>query len=1143
MKKTSRFRNPLKWTTISLHSKGMIIRLLIVLLLLPGFSYVRAQNATINVSVKNISLRDALRQIEKVSEKRIFMSDDVPVLNKVVNVDIRNKSFEDAMYLVLNNTGLTFQELENGSIIIVEDAGFTQKNIPITGYVRDSRTKESLPGVTVMEVGTNKGTVTNENGQFKMTVSDAKANLVLSFIGYKSTEVAVGDKKIIHIDLKEDVHSLDEVVVLGYGQIAKSDLTGAVSSIKTENTAEKAVSSVEQILQGQVSGVQITSNSGGTGSGITFNIRGVTSVTGSNQPLIVLDGYPIDSDNSGAKMSGSSQSGYLADNLEDNALANLNPNDIASIEILKDASATAIYGSRGANGVVLITTKRGQSGRNRIEYSYRYDSSRVPKKIDVLNTAEFIAYRNEGYMNQTGSPDPSYDTQAEIDLATQINTNWQDLIFQTSISQNHQLNFSGGDQKMRYAMTLGYYDQEGIIKNSQFERGSIRFNFDREFSKNFKFGMNFNGVMSTNKAAMQAASGTNPSQSVIVGALRSRPTLSPLTEDELIDQNLDGNPLTLIELSHDVNKTSKVLVNMFGEYTILPGLSAIVRGGLDRTYAHRDFYHPRGTTLGNVQGGYAYSGDIDNMNYSTEFTLNLNKTFAKIHKFNTVVGYQWQNWLNRRQAINAFNFPNDNLLYYDLGVAGSFNAPSTYTYESALASYFGRVNYSLNSKYMITFTGRADGSTRLAEGNKWHFFPAVALGWNAHNEKFLSNLDFLSQLKVRGSYGLSGNQSIDIGATKSTLSSGTAVINQSIVTAYRPGNMPDDNLGWETTTQFNVGTDISFINNRLRFSFEYYNKVTEDMLISLSLPPSATFTSYSTNFGSIRNYGYEFDLGFSAITGNNFTWDINGNLSFNRNKVLDLGDLDALYGSTFGAVGSQSLHIAKVGYPLGSFYGYRITGIYQTQEEVDADNALTSDVAVREPGLFKFANLNGDNVINDDDREIIGNPFPDFIFGLTNDFSWKNFNLAVLIQGSIGQDLINASRYYLDALSVTTLNSNVSRRAYENRWTGPGSTNTYPKVTTSGRGFYNRFADFLVEDASYVRLKNITLSYSFPKRLIRFAESLKVFATATNVFTITNYSGYDPEVNSRAGRGMMPGIDSGAIPQYKTISGGVNINF
>lgn len=1142
MKKTSRFRNPLKWTTISLHSKGMIIRLLIVLFLSPGFCYVRAQNATINVSVKNISLRDALRQIEKASEKRIFMSDDIPVLNRKVNAEIKNRSFEEAMHDVLGNTGLTFQELENGSIIIIEEVSLAQKSVSISGYVRDSRTKEILPGVTVVEKGTSKGTVTNEKGLYKITIPDTKSTLIFSFIGYKSEEVAVTDKKTVNVDLKEDVHSLDEVVILGYGQIAKSDLTGAVSSVKTENTTEKAVSSVEQMLQGQVSGVQITSNSGGTGSGITFNIRGITSVTGSNQPLIVLDGYPIDSDNGSAKMSGSSQSGWLADNLEDNTLSNLNPNDIASIEILKDASATAIYGSRGANGVVLITTKRGQSGRNKIEYSYRYDMSEVPKKIEVLNTADFIACRNEGYMNQTGSPDPNYDTQFKIDNATQINTNWQDLIFKTSISQNHQLNFSGGDQKMRYAMTLGYYEQEGVIKNSHFERGSIRFNFDREFSKKFKFGMNFNGVMSTNKAAMQAASSLSPSQSVIVGALRSRPTLSPLTEDELIDQNLDGNPLTLIELSHDINKTSKVLLNLFGEYTILPGLSAIVRGGLERTYVHRDFYHPRGTTLGNVQGGYAYSGDIDNMNYSTEYTLNLNQTFNKIHKFNTVVGYQWQHWLNKRQAINALNFPNDNLLFYNLNVAGSFNAPFTNTSESGLASYFGRVNYSLDSKYMITFTGRADGSTRLAEGNKWHFFPALALGWNAHNEKFLSDIDFLSQFKLRSSYGLSGNQSIGIGATKSTLTSDAAVINQAIVTAYRPGNMPDENLGWETTTQFNVGTDISFFNNRLRFSFEYYRKVTEDMLISLSLPPSATFTSYSTNFGSIENNGYEFDLGFSALTGN-FTWDISGNLSINRNKVLDLGNLTALYGSPFNAVGSQSLHIAKVGYPLGSFYGYRITGIYQTQEEVDADNALTSDVALREPGLFKYANLNNDNVINDDDREIIGNPFPDFVFGISNDFSWKNFTLSVLIQGSIGQDLINASRYYLDALSVTTLNSNVSKRAYENRWSGPGSTNKYPKVTTSGAGFYNRFSDFIVEDASYVRLKNITLSYIFPKRLIRFAESVKVFATATNLLTITNYSGYDPEVNSRAGRGMMPGIDSGAIPQYKTLSGGVNVNF
>lgn len=1012
------------------------------------------------------------------------------------------------------------------------------QSITITGKVLDRG--EPMVGVTVSVKGTSTGTVTNMEGKYTINVPNTKSVLVFSFLGYKTEEIKVENQRKIDVAMKESSVVMEEVVVVGYGVVAKSDHTGSVSTLNTKDIAESHVTSIEQMLQGQMSGVQITQNSGGTGSGITFNIRGVTSITGSNQPLIVIDGYPIDSDNSSVKSSDGSQSGYLSELGEDNALANLNPNDIASIEVLKDASSTAIYGSRGANGVVLITTKRGAPGKGKITYNFRYDISNVPKKIELLNTEEYIAYSNEGFQNSTGADDPRYDTPEKIAQAMRVNTNWQDLIFRTAHTQNHQLSFTGGSQGLRYALMAGYYGQEGVVRNSRFDRGSVRINLDRDFNKKFKMGFSMSGVISQNKAAAQSSNNAEPSMSVITGALKYRPTQSRPTDDELVDEVGVGNPLTLIELAEDKNRVVRIMANIFGEYTIIPGLTAKVRGGVDNSESHRDFYHPRGTTLGNLEGGYAYSGDVDAFNYSLEYTLNLNKTFRKKHRVNAVAGYQWQQWQKRTQGLNAANFPNDNLKYHDLNSAASFTAPKTRRNESSLASWFGRVNYSFDRRYLFTFTGRADGSSRLAPSNRWSFFPSVALGWNVHNEKFMSSLDFLSELKLRGSYGLSGNQSIGIGATQSSLISATGVINQEMMTAYTSGNIPNSSLGWETTRQWNFGVDLLIWDERVRFTFNYYHKTTDDLLISLAIPPSNALNTYNTNQGTIVNKGYEFDLGVKILD-SKFKWFLNGNLSINRNEVKSLGGLNEIMGSPFKAVESQTLHIARVGQPLGSFYGYRIIGIYQNEEEIAADKAAAPGTT---PGMFKYKNLNDDNVIDDKDREIIGNPFPKFTFGITNNLSWNNFDLSFLIQGSIGQDVINAARFYLDDLSVVAGSyANVRREAYENRWTGPGTSNKYPKITNASKSFDSRFTDFIVEDASFIRLKNVTLSYTIPRKWVSFMDNLKLFVSGGNLLTLTHYKGFDPEVNSQAGKGMMPGVDNGTIPQYRTFSFGVNIGF
>lgn len=1001
---------------------------------------------------------------------------------------------------------------------------------------------ERLPGVSILIEGTTRGTSTNGNGAFRIAVPGKEAKLIFSFVGYLTQEVVVGNRTQLDIVLRIDNKALEEVVVVGYGTINKSDLTGSVAKINAEGVDERPIASVEQFLQGQVSGVQITQNTGAPGGGISFNIRGATSVSGSNQPLVVIDGYPVDSDNGSVKMSGGSQSGYLGQLPQDNALANLNPGDIESIEILKDASATAIYGSRASNGVVLITTKRGKAGADHISYTFRFDISSLPKKIDVLGTMDYLSYSNEAYLN---NGQDSVFRADQIRQYSGTNTVWQDLIYREGHTNSHQLNVSGGQDKLRYAISMGYLSQEGIVKNSNYDRGSLRINLDREFNRKLKFGVNMSGVLSRNRAAMQSSSIADASMSVVRGALTSRPFDSPFTsEDELeINQTQLGNPLTLINLADDQNRMTTVLGNLFADYTILQGLTFRVNGGVNVSSSQRDFYHPRGTSLGNLEGGYAYRGHINSFNYLTEYTLNFNKVVAEKHSINAVGGYTWQQWNRRSFGLNALNFPNDNLLYYDLSSATSITNPTTSTTEWGLSSFIGRVNYSFDKKYLVTFTGRADGSTRLAPGNKWDFFPSVALGWNVHNESFMESIRSVSELKIRASYGLSGNQAVGVGSTKAMLGSTGSVANQSIQIGYVLDNLPNQNLHWETTAQTNIGADVAFFGNRLTLGFDYYNKRTHDLLISLTIPPSNGFVSYQTNQGVIENRGLEFDVKAKVLAGR-FGWDISGNISRNRNKVVSLGNgLNSFVGPGYTAVAGQSLTIARVGSPIGAYYGYRVVGVYQNQAEIDAG---PTDSYTRTPGTLKFKDISGpdgrpDGEITVDDREIIGTPYPDFIFGLTNNFDWKGLSLNVFFQGSIGQEIINANRYVMDAMNRVTA-SNIRQEAWDNRWTGEGTSNYYPRPGMVDP-FQSRFTDFIVEDGSYVRLRNVTLAYSLPKSKLPVFKSLKVFVSGGNLITWTNYKGYDPEINSKGDNSMLSGIDNGSIPQYRTYSFGISAGF
>lgn len=1144
---------------ISLILKVSLIQLFIVLLFtssLSAFS-VKGQvklDSRISINLTNVTFEEALTSIEKISNIKFSYNSKSIKRAKNVNLNLNNETLESALNKLLapNN----FQYLQQGNTIILRPFVSNDNNnlsviestetikalvneITIKGRVLSLENKEPLPGVSISIKGTTRGTTTNINGEFTISVPSEKSVLLFSFVGYLKQEIVIGSKSNFTVSLVQDAKSLEEVVVIGYGDLKKSDLTGSVSTLKAAGNEDKPITSVDQFIQGRVSGVQITQNSGAPGSGMTFLIRGASSITGSNQPLIILDGYPIESDqrsltpNTGTSM-------WESSTPPTNPLASLNPNDIESIEILKDASSTAIYGSRGANGVVLITTKRGKNNKDQFSYSFRTDVSSLPKTINVLNAQDFINFANEGALNSKRDSVYKYSVIPGL-LANDYF--WQDLIVQKAVSQDHQLSFTGGDEKTKYTVSGNYYTQNGIIKNSSFNRGSIRLNLDRQVLPRLKVYSSFNGSINQTKSTQQSNSNGDPSGSAIFGAVRFRPISSPFApgDDEEPALNIEGNPLTLVTLGENISTSNVVLANLKGEYKIANGFNFTVNTGVNNTNSKRDNFQPFGTFAGRANG-YAFTGESSNFNFLVENTLSFNKTIAKKHRINAVAGYTWQEWRNRSFGIQATQFVSESLGASNFQLASSASIPVTTKQEWALQSVLGRFNYSFDNRYLFTLTGRSDGASRLSNGNKWAFFPSIAGGWNIHNEAFMKDQNVINELKLRASYGLSGNQSIGVGSSSDRVGTVRTVLNGAIVSALAPSGLGNSTLGWEITKQTNIGLDLSIFDNRLKFGIEAYSKKTSDLLINLSLPGSTGFTSYAANFGEVENKGLEFDLDALILRGD-FNWNLNGNLSINRNNITSLPNGIQLFGQTYLAVGSiglgQPANIAIQGSPIGAFYGYRVNGIYQNASEVTNGPV---DPTLPTPGDIRYEDTNGDGKISADDRTIIGNPYPKFTFGFTNDFRWKDLTLSVFIMGSQGQDVMNLNRHVLDALTFTT-GTNMRTEAYLGRWTGEGTSNYYPQARNVGNAFRGRLSNFYLEDGSFIRLKNVSLSYNLLSKTVSWIKNAKIFVSATNLFTWSNYKGYDPEVSTTATSSLSPGIDFGTVPQYRTFSTGVNFTF
>ena len=1098
--------------------------ILLILILAPSLF------AQITINVKSQSIRQALKEIERLSNYKFFYNNDLSSLDKVISFSAKDENIDSVMSKLLAGSDITYKADDNNLIVLTLKAASpkqTSNDRKIKGSVVD---ESGLPviGANIVVEGTTNGTITDLDGNFSLQVPE-KAELRISYIGYLDQRVKVGNNNTLHIILKEDTQALDEVIVVGYGTMKKSDLTGSVSSIKVDELKEGIGTSVDQMLFGKSAGVSVIQNSGEPGAGFSINIRGASSINAGVEPLYVIDGVPID--NSRAVESGSIV-GFNSNRTPRNPMSTINPADIESLEVLKDASATAIYGSRGANGVVLITTKSGKTGKQQVSYSGSVSISSPAKKLDLLNAADYKRVLN-AIIDEGG--------ESEIyrvgDIANNgLGTDWQDEVTkQNAISHEHQLSFTGGNEKTFYYASLNYANQDGIVKNTSFERWGARLNLKSNI--NSRLTVNFNVSGSYVKDHFVANGyGVNAEAGVLYAAYNYDPTLAVKDEDGNYVRSTIlsvDNPVAIQEGMKSHSDTYRILTSAYGEYRIIDGLTAKLSLGTDFVNENRKNFISSLTQYGEDNGGIGSNQNSEKSNYIIEGTLNYAKTFKDKHSVGGLFGMSYQRFVNTSMNSRAADFPDESLGAdnLQLGNQETFRITNSVT-GNRLASYISRFNYGFDDRYLATITFRADGSSRFGTNHRFGYFPSAALAWKISNESFLKSFNALSQLKMRLSWGRTGNQEIGNYPALSTYSSGNdAIWNGQAVTGTKPSKIPNPDLKWETTDQYNIGVDYGFFNNRLNGSIDYFWKKTTDMLLELPIPQSTGYSNQLTNIGRIDNRGIELSLNTVNIDNRDFSWTSNFTFSAMKNEVKDLGGIDEII------IGAGYTHVDQVvirrpGVPLNSYYGYEVEGVWQVNDDY---SKMKEDYV---PGDLKYVDQNGDGVIDDKDRVVLGNSFPDFSWSFGNTFTYKNFGLYVFFEGVQGVDMLNGN--LIDNYFPISFRRNKFSELYLNRWTVDNPTNEYPSFVNPlkfGRKVCNSRT---ISDASYVRLKTIRLSYTFPK-VSKYIASLQVYATAENLFTWTDYIGLDPTLNSNNNSNFR--MDFNSYPSARTYMFGVKLDF
>ncbi len=977
--------------------------------------------------------------------------------------------------------------------------GANAQNRTVSGKVTGSD-KEALPGVSILIKGTTQGTTTDAKGDYSIGVPATDAVLIFSFVGYNSTEINTANQSVIDVSLQQNDQQLSEIVVVGYGTVKKSDLTGSLSQIKAKEINAFPATNVLQAMSGRAPGVQVTQNTGAPGAGVSVRIRGTNSVQGSNEPLYVVDGFPTSGSNPTI----------------------INNSDIESIEVLKDASATAIYGSRGANGVVLITTKQGKSGKMQVDYEGSFSQQTLRKKLDLMNAKEYAMFYNEQAANDKVNP---YFTQAQIDGFGE-GYDWQDLVFRKAPMQTHNLTASGGNEKTRFSVGASIFDQDGIIKGSNYKRYSLRAALNTDFSK--MFSLSYGATLTKIKTSRQNNGGGNRGGSLISAAISAPPTLTPYNEDGSYRalataypfiSNVLINPLNYINEQTDEVDANRILANAALTFKPFEGLAIKISGGIENSdditngYTTTNFINSQGTaTVSNARGTSLLS----------ENTISYIKTLAEKHSISAVAGFTYQDFLSTTLGGSGVGFLSNVTETANLGSANTPGIPSSSYSFSTLLSYLARVNYSFSSKYLATLSFRADGSSKYSEGNKWGYFPSAALAWRVSEEEFIKNVPAISDLKLRSSWGLTGSQAIGAYATLNNLAAGKTVFGDALYNTFAPGTLLPGNLKWETTEQLDFGVDAAFLNNRYHISLDYYIKNTRDLLNTVQLPLGYGFTSTIQNVGQIRNKGLEIAVD-GRIIDKAFKWDLGANVSFNRNKVVKLyNGADILGGSIGVTLISDAANLLREGEPMSVFYGYLKNGYNETGKEI-------------------YKDLNEDGVINQLDKTIIGNPNPDFIYGINSNMSFKGLELSIFLQGVQGNDLVNVSS--INNTLDYGFGLNMPREVYTNHWT---PTNTNAKYPVLSRANSYNYSDRLVEDGSYMRLRNIQLAYNLPLSGwgVKWMRSAQIYVSGQNLLTFTKYSWWDPETNSQGGSNSLgQGIDHYSYPTSKSVTTGIRVGF
>ncbi|WP_057937436.1 SusC/RagA family TonB-linked outer membrane protein [Algoriphagus resistens] len=1009
------------------------------------------------------------------------------------------------------------------------------QNRTISGVIISGEDNLPLPGVNIRVKGTTTGTITDLDGKYSIEAASGET-LVFSFVGFTTQEILIENQSTIDLTMGEDAKVLGEVVIVGYGTVEKRELTGSVGQINAEAIRDVPALGVDQALQGRIAGVQITQNSGTPGAGISMRIRGSSSISASNQPLFVIDGVPMTTGDP-------SQLGFGGQTT--NALADLNPSDIESMEVLKDAAAAAIYGSRAANGVVLITTKRGADQKTQINLNVYGGTQQLWKKPDFLDRRGYLDLMNDAIgdfvaadfeidradVSDTDLLDWFY---GGIPYEETVNTDWVDQVTRSAPIQNYELSVSGGNEKTKYYLSGNYFDQQGTVINSRYSRISTRFNLDHKVSD--RFDISFNSGIS--RAIQNRIVSDNTLNGPFANSLAASP-LWPVYEEDgsyTRPQFFYSNPVAEGTENDNDNQSIRIFTNVLGKYRILEGLNVNVRGGADilnfqeRRYTANNY--PGSSSA--AEGGSGSFGTFNPIKWVAEVFVDYTNTFNETHNLSIVAGHNREENLISSSFVRGIQFPGERFRY--IGAAALVNEGTNNYVGWGLESYFGRVNYNYNEKYLMSASFRADASSRFGPNNRWGYFPSISAGWRINEENFMKDVDLFSDLKIRGSFGLTGNQEIGNFSWRGLVGSGNYLGAPTIV----PVQLGNPDLKWENTSQTDIGIDLGIFNGRVTLIADYYYKKTTDLLFARPLPTQNGYLNYQSNIGSVENKGWEFTLSTVNVDKpNGLSWRTDLNLTFNKNKILELyNGEDVFYG-----FGGNSI-VLREGQPIGTFYGLISDGVFATQADVPESRQEFGIQA----GDINYRDVNNDGIITDDDYTITGNAQPKFFGGFTNTLTYKGFDLQLFMQFSYGNEIWNAAGSYQEGMFANYFDDN-NKATVEGRWRseanpGNGSIPRASVDVSANRNNQSNSSRF-IEDGSYLRVKNLVLGYKLPQPLIERLNlrSVRLYAQAQNLFTFTDYSGFDPEVNFDGTSNTTIGVDFYTFPQPRTYTFGANIGF